>query len=58
MKKTGFTLSELLIALGIAGIVTVLAMPAIQRIMPDNDKGMVVKAYQIVSEINKNILFD
>lgn len=52
MKK-GFTLAELLIVLGITGIVAAVLLPAINNIMPDKTKIMYLKAYD---ELQRHII--
>ena len=51
MKKA-FTLSELLITLGIIGVVSALMVPAINKLRPDENKTMYLKVYD---ELSKNI---
>lgn len=43
MKKTGFTLAEILITLTIIGIASTLVAPAITNLVPDKNKVMVLK---------------
>ncbi len=52
MKKRGFTLAELLIVLGIAGVVAAVILPAINGLMPDKTKINYLKVYD---ELGKNI---
>ncbi len=52
MKKHGFTLAELLIVLGIAGVVAAVILPAINGLMPDKTKINYLKVYD---ELGKNI---
>ena len=52
MKKRGFTLAELLIVLGITGVVAALILPAINGLMPDKTKVMYLRVYD---ELSKNI---
>ena len=56
MKKHGFTLSELLIAMLIIAIASVLAAPVISNIMPDKNKTRVIKYYTAVKEATSNLL--
>ncbi len=58
MKKIGFTLAELLVAMAIIGVVAAVTLANIHRITPDKDKGMVLKAYKTIMDINKEILED
>lgn len=58
MKKFGFTLSEILIALGIVGVVSALVGPTITNIMPDKNKAMFLKNYKELSVINQKLLED
>ena len=58
MKKSGFTLSEMLVALGIVGVIAAMTIPMIHKVTPDKDKTMVLKAYKTISGINYKILND
>lgn len=49
MKKNGFTLAELVVALGVIGIITALIVPAAHKLMPDNNKVLYLKAYDTIS---------
>lgn len=51
MKKTGFTLPELLITLGVIGVASALILPAISNIMPDKNKIMVLNAYSYLGKV-------
>ena len=55
MNKRGFTLSELIIAMGIIGVVAAVTAPSIQKIFPDKDKGIVLKNFGIIKKINQDI---
>lgn len=57
-KKKGFTLSEILVALGIVGIISAITIPSIHKVLPDKDKGIVLKTYKTINEINNDILGD
>lgn len=56
MKKLGFTLSEVIIALGIVGIVATITTPMISSLIPDKNKALVLKTYKIISGINEDLL--
>lgn len=58
MKKFGFTLSEVIVALGIIGLVAAITAPMMEGVMPDSNKTKVLKYYKIISEINKEMLND
>lgn len=58
MRKKGFTLAEILITLGIVGVVASLAGPAMVNIMPDKQKAMFLKNHKELSVITKNLLDD
>lgn len=56
MKKLGFTLSEVIIALGIVGVVAAITTPLISGIVPDKNKVAVLKLYKTISGINEQLL--
>ena len=58
MKKFGFTLSELLITVGIVGVVAALTAPAVSNIMPDRNKMMFMKNYKELTTITEKLLQD
>ena len=57
MKKA-FTLAEVLITLGIIGVVAAITAPMIDGIMPDKNKAKVLKVYKTICDANKEILND
>ncbi len=50
MKKTGFTLAEALIALGIVGVVAALMLPMANKFKPDQYKVSYIKTYDSLVE--------
>ena len=56
MKKLGFTLSELLVTLGVIGVVAALTAPAISDLMPDSNKLTMIKIVNNVETITADIL--
>ena len=58
MKKIGFTLAELLITLGIIGIVAALLVTATSTLTPDKNKVLCLKAYDTISNTIKNLVSD
>ena len=56
MKKLGFTLSELLVTLGVIGVVAALTAPAITDLMPDGNKLAMVKIINNVETITADML--
>lgn len=58
MKKLGFTLAEVLIALSIVGAVAAIAGPAISNIAPDRNKAIYLDYYNKISQINDILLSD
>lgn len=55
MKNKAFTLAEILVTLGIIGIVVAVALPLVNKAKPDNTKIMFLKTYQeMVKAIQEN----
>ena len=46
MKNKAFTLAEILVTLGIIGIVVAITLPLVNKAKPDNTKIMFLKTYQ------------
>jgi prepilin-type N-terminal cleavage/methylation domain-containing protein len=59
MKKfKGFTLTELMIALTVIGVLTAVVTPAVMRIRPNKNKMMTKKAYYITEHVVSSLLND
>ena len=58
MFKRGFTLQELLITIGVIGIVAAICAPAVVNMVPDKTKTMYMKAYTTLSNLTNEILND
>ena len=58
MQKKGFTLQELLVTLGIIGIVAAIVAPGVVGLLPDKEKSMYVKAYSTLTTGVSEILGD
>ncbi len=58
MKRLGFTLSEVIIALGIVGVIAAITAPLISGIIPDKSKVAVLKAYKMLNDVNEDLLSD
>jgi len=56
MVKKGFTLSELLIALGVIGVLASLTAPSIRSIMPDKNKIKILNIYNTILSTNTALL--
>lgn len=54
-KKFGFTLAELLIVLGITGVIAALLIGATKTLMPDKTKVMYLKAYDALARDIKDL---
>ena len=54
MKKKAFTIAELLITLGILGIIAAIAAPMLSNLRPDSNKILYLKAYDaLVKDVKK-----
>lgn len=58
MIKKGFTLQELLITLGIVGIISAITVPAIMSLRPDKNKSLFIKTYNTIATLTSEILND
>ena len=58
MKKKGFTLAELLITMGIIGIVAAILAPSLGNLKPDSDKAKVLKVYNTLLKVNQEMIED
>lgn len=56
MKKFGFTLAELLVALSIVAVASALMAPAFTSMMPDKYKTRVLKYYSMVANATSSML--
>ena len=55
MKK-GFTLAEVLVALGLVGIIAAITAPMLGSMMPNEHKAKALKYYKTVQDINQELL--
>lgn len=51
MKKFGYTLAEVLIAMTIIGVLASLTLPMVNKFKPDSSKAMYIRAYDSIAEI-------
>ena len=58
MNKKGFTLAEVLITLGIIGVVSAMVTPMLGSITPNKEKMQVIKAYKTLNDITQEFLHD
>lgn len=56
MKKNGFTLSELLIALGVVAVASALMAPQITKLMPDRAKLQVISTYSKIDQETNSLI--
>lgn len=58
MKKSGFTLAELLLVIGIIGVISAITVPMLGSVMPDKNKVKVLKTYKVINDITQELLND
>lgn len=58
MRKTGFTLAEVIVTLGIIGVLAAITAPMVSNMTPDRDKVKVLKVHKILTDINREMLTD
>lgn len=56
MKKFGFTLIEIIIALCIVGVVAAITAPMLNNLIPDKDKIAALKLRKVIATVNEDIL--
>ena len=56
MKKNAFTMAELLLAIGIIGIISAISVPVISGIIPDADKAKVIKYHNNLVKYTTDLL--
>ena len=56
MLKKGFTLQELLITMGIIGVISAIVLPAMMNAQPDKNKTLYMKAYNNLTSITVDAL--
>lgn len=58
MNKKGFTLAEVVVTLGVVGIVAAITTPSLMNLIPDKNKVQVLKAYKLINDANVEFLQD
>lgn len=58
MNKKGFTIAEVFIALAIVGALTVILFPVVQKSSPDQNKIMLRKTFNTLSQAVSNMSYD
>ena len=58
MKKKAFTLAEALIALMIIGVIVALLLRTLNRVTPNKEKVMYLKAYHTLEQVVSDVIND
>ncbi len=58
MKKQGFTLAELIVTLGVIGVISALTISIATKLIPDKNKVLCLKAFDTVSNTIQNLAFN
>lgn len=58
MLKKGFTIAELLITLGIVGVLAAMTLPTLMNLKPDDTKIKYINIYNSIATINEAVLED
>jgi prepilin-type N-terminal cleavage/methylation domain-containing protein len=58
VKRNAFTLSELLVALGVIGVLTAIVMPIVFSLAPDQNALMAKRAFDTTETVISNLLND
>lgn len=58
IKRKAFTLSELLIALGVIGVLTAIVMPIVFSLAPDQNTLMAKRAFYTTETVISNLMND
>ena len=58
MRKRGFTLTELLVAMLIIGVIAAITAPMISGLMPNKEKMIVLKYHKVLSDICQELIND
>lgn len=58
MNKKGFTLAEVVVTLGVVGVVAAVTAPSLVNLIPDKNKVQMLKAYKLINDANIEFLND
>ena len=56
MKKLGFTLAEIIIAVAVVGAIAAVSIPLVNTVIPDGKKVQVLKTYKQLISLNQELL--